>query len=142
MRTLDEVRLAPAERTAIEAAAAALRARFPVTDIVLYGSKARGDSDPESDIDLLVLTSRPLDDEEQRRIWSDLHEIACASTCLLSPLTVESPFLARGVHSVSADPHRSRAARRVLSSRGELAGDRRVLSASVRAERMPIGKLW
>jgi predicted nucleotidyltransferase len=75
MRTLDDVALAPAERQAIEAAAAALRARFPVTDIVLFGSKARGDSDPESDIDLLVLTSRPLDAEEQRRIWSELHDI-------------------------------------------------------------------
>ena len=31
---------------------------------MLYGSKARGDDTPESDIDLLVLTSRPLSPEE------------------------------------------------------------------------------
>jgi uncharacterized protein len=100
MRTLDEVRLAPAERKAIEAAAAALRARFPVTDIVLYGSKARGDSDPESDIDLLVLTSRPLDDEEQRRIWRDLREIDEQHNVMLSPLTIDERSWHRGVHAV------------------------------------------
>ena len=100
MRTPDEVRLTANERQAIEAAAATLRARFPVTDIVLYGSKARGDSDPESDIDLLVLTSRPLDDEEQRMIWRDLHDISMRFDVLLSPLTVEARSWREGVHSV------------------------------------------
>lgn len=38
VRTLDEVALTANERQAIEAAAATLRARFPVTDIVLYGA--------------------------------------------------------------------------------------------------------
>jgi uncharacterized protein (UPF0332 family)/predicted nucleotidyltransferase len=100
MRTLDDVRLAAAERGAIEAAAEVLRARFPVTDIVLYGSKARGDSEPESDIDLLVLTSRPLDFEEQQRIWRDLHDISMRFDVLLSPLTVEARSWQEGVHSV------------------------------------------
>jgi predicted nucleotidyltransferase len=99
MKTLD-IPLAPAEREAIEAAAARLRARFPVTDVVLYGSKARGDSDPESDIDLLVLTSRPLDAEEQQRIWSDLDDISLRFDVLLSPLTVEARSWREGVHSV------------------------------------------
>ena len=100
MRTLDDIPLAANERRAIEAAAAALRARFPVIDIVLYGSKARGDSDPESYIDLLVLTSRPLDDREQQRLWSDLHDISMRFDVLLSPLTVEARSWREGVHSV------------------------------------------
>ena len=100
VRTLDEVRLTPNERQAIEAAAATLRARFPVTDIVLYGSKARGDSDPESDVDLLVLTSRPLDNEERSGMWSHLHEISMRYDELLSPLTVEARSWREGVHSV------------------------------------------
>ena len=100
VRTLDEVRLTANERHAIEAAAATLGARFPVTDLVLYGSKARGDSDPESDIDLLVLTSRPLDAEEQQRLWSDLHDISMRFDVLLSPLTVEARSWRGGVHSV------------------------------------------
>jgi predicted nucleotidyltransferase len=100
MRTLDDVPLAPAERQAIEAAAAALRARFPVTEIVLFGSKARGDSEPESDIDLLVLTARKLDWQEERTILHELFDIGMRFDVVFSPLTVEAGSWRDGVHSV------------------------------------------
>ena len=114
VKTLDEVALTANERQAIEAAAATLRARFPVTDIVLYGSKARGDSDPGSDIDLLVLTSRPLDHDEQSGMWSHLHEISTLFDVLLSSADRGSPFLARGRPLGVADPRRGRARGRVV----------------------------
>src|SRR5713226_3178953 len=58
MKTLTDVSLKPKDRRAIEAAARLLRDRFPVERIVLYGSKATGADVEESDIDLLLLTSR------------------------------------------------------------------------------------
>lgn len=56
--------LADVDRQTIDEIAGALTAGWPVESIILYGSKARGDDTPESDIDLLVLTSRPLTAEE------------------------------------------------------------------------------
>lgn len=56
--------LADVDRRAIDDIAASLTAGWPVDAIVLYGSKARGDDTAESDIDLLVLTSRPLTPDE------------------------------------------------------------------------------
>lgn len=56
--------LAEVDRQTIEEIATALTAGWPVDSIVLYGSKARGDDTPESDIDLLVLTGRPLTPDE------------------------------------------------------------------------------
>ena len=56
--------LAEADRRTIEEIAAALPVSWPVEEIVLYGSKARGDDSAESDIDLLVLTGRPLTPDE------------------------------------------------------------------------------
>jgi uncharacterized protein (UPF0332 family)/predicted nucleotidyltransferase len=100
MRTLDDVPLAPAERQAIEAATAVLRARFPITEIVLFGSKARGDSDPESDIDLLVLTARQLDWQEQAKIVGELFDIGMRFDVVFSPLTVEAYSWREGLHSV------------------------------------------
>lgn len=41
---------------------------FPIHDVILFGSKARGDSGDDSDIDLLFIT-------EQRLDWRDIDMI-------------------------------------------------------------------
>jgi predicted nucleotidyltransferase len=51
------LRLADTDRAALAATIASIRDRWPVERIILFGSKARGDDDPESDLDLLVITS-------------------------------------------------------------------------------------
>lgn len=51
--------IADVDRQTIAEIAAGLTAGWPVDSIVLYGSKARGDDTPESNIDPLVLTGRP-----------------------------------------------------------------------------------
>lgn len=60
--------LGATERQTIDEIAAGLPAVWPVDTIVLYGSKARGDDTPDSDIDLLVLTRHPLSPEETLRM--------------------------------------------------------------------------
>jgi predicted nucleotidyltransferase len=47
--------LAPNESAALEKLKAALTRDFPLVELRLFGSKARGDSDKESDIDVLVV---------------------------------------------------------------------------------------
>lgn len=56
-RKLALTRLSPAERAAVKAFLKALNERFQeqVIGIFLFGSKARGDSQTESDIDILVI---------------------------------------------------------------------------------------
>ena len=68
VKTLDQIRLEPNERAAIEAAVAVLRDKLPITQIILFGSKARGDDHGDSDIDLLLLTSRRLSWDEQKQV--------------------------------------------------------------------------
>lgn len=71
VRTLNNIQLSETDRAAVSKAADLLRERFPVEQVILFGSKARGRDDPESDIDLLVLTSRPLPWSEQAEmIWA------------------------------------------------------------------------
>jgi predicted nucleotidyltransferase len=52
------------ERQAVEAFVTELHQQYPdrVQDVILFGSKARGDSHPDSDIDILVL----VDDDDWR----------------------------------------------------------------------------
>ena len=64
IRTSSTRDLTASDRKTVEELAALLPSRWPVDSLVLYGSKVRGDDTPESDIDLLVLTGRPLALEE------------------------------------------------------------------------------
>lgn len=60
MKTIYELALMDNEKEAIQEATKLLKETFPVKKVILFGSKARGDDDPESDIDLLLVTERSL----------------------------------------------------------------------------------
>ena len=55
MTLIEELSLKVNEKNALQALKEMVQRRFSDAEIILYGSKARGDSDEESDIDLLVL---------------------------------------------------------------------------------------
>ena len=82
MKTLDDVKLTRAERESILEAARALKADLPVTRVILFGSKARGDSDP--DIDLLVLTSCPVTTQLRHDISDKIAEVNLKNDVMMS----------------------------------------------------------
>ncbi|MBA7639390.1 hypothetical protein ES703_47048 [subsurface metagenome] len=57
MKMLESAKLVERERNSILEASQSLKSDLPVTRVILFGSKARGTGEPDSDIDLLVLTS-------------------------------------------------------------------------------------
>jgi predicted nucleotidyltransferase len=69
---MEQPSLTTSEREALEGFAQRLRLRFGdrVHSVILFGSKARGDSGPDSDIDVLV---RLADDDPELR-W-DVHRL-------------------------------------------------------------------
>jgi uncharacterized protein len=54
-QTLKKMNLKENERKALQELKERLLKTYPGVEIILYGSKARGDFDKESDIDLLIL---------------------------------------------------------------------------------------
>ena len=71
--------LMPDDRTAIEEYVATIRERFPsrILDVILFGSKARGDAGTESDIDLVVVVdAENIEDMEFPEVRSALWRIA------------------------------------------------------------------
>ncbi len=47
----------------------------PKADVILYGSRARGDEKPDSDWDILVLTDYPVNLEKERIFRNNLYEL-------------------------------------------------------------------
>jgi predicted nucleotidyltransferase len=102
MRALSDVDLQPADREAIVAAATLLRERFPVTRVCLFGSKATGQDDPESDIDLFVLTSRSLSWRERDAVTDALFDIEMEFDVVISTLVVSEEDWLHGPYQVLA----------------------------------------
>ncbi|MBN2562959.1 MAG: nucleotidyltransferase domain-containing protein [Phycisphaerae bacterium] len=100
MKTLADIPLEENERQAIEAAGRLLHDTFPVEQVVLFGSKARAASDEESDIDLLVLTSRKLHWREADAITVALYDLELAYDVVFTTLIVSSQEWNLGIYRV------------------------------------------
>ena len=70
---MPDLALAPVERKAVALFAARLYQSFPgmIQSPRLFGSKARGDARPDSDIDLLVVVKH-----ESCQLWEDAQNLA------------------------------------------------------------------
>ena len=47
----------------------------PKAEIILYGSRARGDDRPDSDWDILILTDYPIDLEKEKNFRNNLYDL-------------------------------------------------------------------
>lgn len=84
MKTIDDLPLKDNEKEAIREATRMLKERFPIKEVILFGSKARGDSDEESDIDLLLLAKEPLHWKERHRIVEALFDVEMKYSVVIS----------------------------------------------------------
>ncbi|MFP4500352.1 MAG: nucleotidyltransferase domain-containing protein [Candidatus Hydrogenedentota bacterium] len=64
----------------------------PEAEIILYGSRARGDAEPGSDWDLLVLLSEEPDRHERAAIESAIYQIELESDEILVPIIRSKGF--------------------------------------------------
>jgi len=86
MKSFESASLMKNESEAIEAAIRMLKSEFSVSKVILFGSKARGDHDEHSDIDLFVVASKLLHWKEEKAIVGALFDIGMEYDVIFSPL--------------------------------------------------------
>ena len=99
MRTLHDIGLTSSDLQAIQEAARILKELFPVVEIRLFGSKASGKDDSQSDIDLLVLTRERLSWRERNFMTDSLYDTQKKFSVILSLLVVSSHDWSTGLIS-------------------------------------------
>ncbi|MBN1627984.1 MAG: nucleotidyltransferase domain-containing protein [Deltaproteobacteria bacterium] len=100
MNVLDDLNIDDREKKAITEAARLLREKFHAKEVILFGSKARGDDDMESDIDLLVLTDDQVSWSQRKEINDSLYEIQLKYDVVISPMITTFSNWKDGVFSV------------------------------------------
>lgn len=100
VKDVTEISLSPAQRQALTELRHRLLGDFDVEAIVLYGSVARGEADEESDLDLLVLTTRPLDRTSRHKITDVVFEVNLEYGTNFSTLVVDRSGWENGMISV------------------------------------------
>ena len=100
MKRLDDIPLSPNQLQALDEVRRRLFRDFDVEAILLYGSVARGEADEESDLDLLVLTTKPLTRTARHRITDAVFEVNLHHGTNLSTLVVDRSAWEAGPVSV------------------------------------------
>ena len=97
MRILESTPLIKRERVAVKTIAEVLRKNFPVEEIILFGSKSRGDDEKHSDIDLLIVTDQTLHWKDEKAIVEIMFDAGMEYDVIFSPLFVSSEEWNKGI---------------------------------------------
>ena len=88
------------EKKALADLARRLRARLPVTRIILFGSKVTGSADEESDIDLLILVADSVTSDLRRLVVNETFECNLKFGVNISSLVIEDKEWREGPPSI------------------------------------------
>jgi len=90
----------PQDKRVLETFAARIRQEFPEARVWLYGSRARGDAQNNSDYDMCVVVNQ-LDEEADRRISGIAFEVGWEADVLITTVTYSREQFEHGPWSVS-----------------------------------------
>lgn len=89
MKHLNEISLSQNQSQALTELQQRLAGTFDIETLVLYGSVARGEADEESDLDVLIVTAKPLPRPIRHRITDLVFDINLQYDTNISTLVID-----------------------------------------------------
>ena len=93
-------KLTKSEKAALSEIKSRVAAVFDIRRYILFGSKARGDAHPDSDIDLLIITARKLSHRERHVVSDIIFEVNLAYDTLFSFVAIDDNEWNSSIHSL------------------------------------------
>ena len=90
------------DRVILERLKAKVGERLPLSRVVLFGSRARGDSEPDSDMDVLVVLDGPVSREFEEYVRFCAWELSYENGVVIFPLAVSRTEWEEGLMSASS----------------------------------------
>jgi predicted nucleotidyltransferase len=100
-KSFDQLILTDTEKTAIHEAERLLKGQFPVEQVILFGSVARGEADGESDTDLLVIAKEKVSHRTRNLMYDLVFEVNFKYLTNISIVVVESDSWKDGILSIT-----------------------------------------
>lgn len=100
MKTVNQIHLTQEQRQGLSELHSAFLGTFDVVSITLFGSAARGEAGPESDMDLLIVTRRVLPRSVRHQITDIVFDINLRHGTNFSTLVVDHAAWDAGLYSV------------------------------------------
>ena len=97
---MGEIQFSSTQSEALRQIKTKVMAGFPVVDVVLYGSVARGEEDDESDVDLMIVISEPITRFRRHEITDIVFDINLKFGTNFSTLVVDQETWDTGMISV------------------------------------------
>lgn len=100
MKQLSDITLSENQHKALIAIKNQMREKFEVDTIIIYGSVARGTDTIESDLDLLIITPKPLERKVRHQITDLIFDVNLQYDTNVSSLVVDLESWENGVVSI------------------------------------------
>ncbi len=88
-KSFDDVNISPRERKALAEIKQLLLRSFPIKDIIIFGSKVRGNAAKDSDLDLLIVTEKKLSHKQRGEISALAFEVDHKYQTLISLVIID-----------------------------------------------------
>jgi predicted nucleotidyltransferase len=90
MKSIKDLKLKDNEIKAIEELKKIILGSYPDAEIILFGSKARGDFSEDSDIDVLILLYADVNSKLEEKIIGDIYDIELKYELLFGPIIINT----------------------------------------------------